>query len=239
MSPHINAKKNEIAKLVLMPGDPLRAKFMANKFLEKPKLVNDIRNMLFYTGKYKGVEITIAASGMGCASMGIYSYELFKFYDVDCIIRIGSAGSYVKELELLDIVNVSSSIGENDFAKIAAGIDTKNMPATPKVFEAINLKAEEMNMKVNKSIAHCSDVFYRKNLDDYKMISKKYNASCVEMESFALFSNAVAANKEAGCLVSISDSFGSNTSITPADRELKFCDMVKLALESIIVFAKP
>ncbi len=129
MTPHINAKKEDIAKTVLMPGDPLRAKFIAETFLENVKLVNEIRNMYMYTVTYQNKPITIAGSGMGCPSIGIYSYELFKFYDVDNIIRIGSAGSYDASLKVYDIVNITGAYGENNFAQIVAGVNDKVLQA--------------------------------------------------------------------------------------------------------------
>ncbi|WP_425380321.1 purine-nucleoside phosphorylase [Spiroplasma endosymbiont of Stenodema calcarata] len=234
MTPHINAKKEDIAKTVLMPGDPLRAKFIAEKFLQNVKLVNEIRNMYMYTGTYHNKPITIAGSGMGCPSIGIYSYELFKFYDVDNIIRIGSAGSYDAELKVYDIVNATAAYGENNFAQIVAGIDEKVLPASKNIFETIEEIAKATGVKTYAGIVHSSDVFYRKNADEWKKIKAEYNAVCVEMESFALFANALALKKNAATLLTISDSFISGEVTSAAERQNNFYQMVELALQSAI-----
>ncbi|AGM24816.1 purine-nucleoside phosphorylase [Spiroplasma chrysopicola] len=236
MTPHINAEKKDIAKIVLMPGDPLRAKFIAENFLDNFRLVNDVRNMYMYTGTYHGKEITIAGSGMGCPSIGIYSYELFKFYDVECIIRIGSAGSYVSELDIYDLVNVTSAYGENNYAKIVAGIDDQVLEASQEVVDLITTTAQGLQLKLKNARVHSSDVFYRQNPDDWKKINKEYDALCVEMESFALFANARALNKKAGCLLTISDSFISGVLTTAEERQNNFKKMMELALETIIKF---
>ena len=119
MSLHISADTGEIARIVLMPGDPLRAKHIAENMLENPALVSQIRNMFFYTGTYKGVRLTIGGSGMGCPSIGIYSHELYDFYNVECIIRIGTAGAYTTDLKLFDLVNVETAYSESSYAKFA------------------------------------------------------------------------------------------------------------------------
>ncbi|WHQ36854.1 purine-nucleoside phosphorylase [Spiroplasma sp. SV19] len=234
MTPHINAKKEDIAKTVLMPGDPLRAKFIAETFLENVKLVNEIRNMYMYTGTYQNKPITIAGSGMGCPSIGIYSYELFKFYDVDNIIRIGSAGSYDASLKIYDIVNVTGAYGENNFAQIVAGVNDKVLAASKSIFETIEEVAQTVKIKTYPGIVHSSDVFYRKNADDWKRIKAEYNTVCVEMESFALFANALALNKNAATLLTISDSFISGEVTSAAERQNNFHQMVELALQSAI-----
>src|SRR5699024_9071865 len=182
MTPHIKSKKEDIASVVLMPGDPLRAKMIAEKYLENPRLVNDVRNMFFYTGTYKGKEITIAGSGMGCPSIGIYSYELFKFYDVNCIIRIGSCGSYNEKFKVYDTFNTEIAFGESSFAKCAAGIDDMEIPASKEIFDLIEATAKDMNINLKSGRAHSSDVFYR--LDDSMEFAKKHNLDVVEMESF-------------------------------------------------------
>ncbi|WP_425377750.1 purine-nucleoside phosphorylase [Spiroplasma endosymbiont of Polydrusus pterygomalis] len=234
MTPHINAKKEDIAPTVLMPGDPLRAKFIAETFLENVKLVNEIRNMYMYTGTYKNKTITIAGSGMGCPSIGIYSYELFKFYNVDNIIRIGSAGSYDTKLNIYDIVNVTGAYGENNYVKIVAGIDDKVLSSSPHLFETIEAVAKEQQIKTLPGIVHSSDVFYRKDEDDWKKIKSEYNAICVEMEAFALFANALTLKKQAATLLTISDSFITGDVTTAAERQNNFCQMVELALESAL-----
>ncbi|AKX33741.1 purine nucleoside phosphorylase [Spiroplasma litorale] len=236
MTPHINSKKDEIAKIVLMPGDPLRAKKIAETFLKDYKLVNDVRNMYIYTGFYKDVKITIAGSGMGCPSIGIYSYELFKFYDVDCIIRVGSAGSYNKNINVYDIYNVKSAFGENNYAKIAGNINDNIIKSSEEVFNTIEETSKKLDIKLHSGIAHSSDVFYR--MGDSIEFAKSKNLDVVEMESFALFANAIITNKKAGCLLTISDSFITKEATTSEERQNKFMKMCELALESSISLLK-
>ncbi len=230
MTPHINAKKEDIAKIVLMPGDPLRAEKIAKTYLKDYKLVNEVRNMFMYTGFYNGIKVTIAGSGMGCPSIGIYSYELFKFYDVDCIIRVGSAGSYNADINVYDIYNVKEALGESNYAKIAANIDNNIVPSTKEVYDLINVVAEERKISLHSGRAHSSDVFYR--YDDSLEFAAKNNLDVVEMESFALFANALVTNKQAACLLTISDSFITKKATTPEERQNNFMNMIELALET-------
>lgn len=231
-TPHINAERNDIAKIVLMPGDPLRAKVIANEYLEDVKEVNNIRNMLMFTGIYKGKKVTIAGSGMGCPSIGIYSYELFKFYDVDVIIRIGSAGAYTSELEIHDLFNVTKAYSESTFAKVAFNYEDDILSASVDLVNKINQTADKMKLKIQNGIVHSSDVFYRQNFDDYKKINTEKLAQAVEMESFALFANAKFLNKKAACILTISDSLVTKAEIKAEDRQNSFKNMMKLALET-------
>lgn len=232
MTPHISAKKEDIAKTVLMPGDPLRAKMIAEKFLTDVKLVNEVRNMLMFTGTYKGVKVTIAGSGMGCPSIGIYSYELFKFYDVENIIRIGSGGSYKADLNVYDTFNVKDAFGESDYAKIAANIDSRIIPASDDLYNLIEETAKEMNITTHTGICHSSDVFYR--FEDSLEFAAKNDLAIVEMESFALFANAIVTGKKAACLLTVSDSFVTKEATTAEERQNKFLNMIELALETTI-----
>lgn len=237
-TPHIKAQKDQIAKVVIMPGDPLRAKFIAENFLEKPQLVNNIRNMLMYTGQYKGKKITVAASGMGMASIGIYSFELFKFYNVDCIIRVGSAGSYQKDVNIYDVINVKEAYSESTFAKYAAGFKGDIINSTSDIFNTINESGKKLSESINlkTGIIHSSDVFYRLKKDEWTTDNKIKKCLAVEMESFALFANAKHLKKSAGCLLTISDSFITGESISAELRETSFKKMMQLALESAIAF---
>ncbi|ASZ09432.1 purine-nucleoside phosphorylase [Mesoplasma chauliocola] len=232
MTPHINAKKGEIAKTVLMPGDPLRAKKIAETFLKDVKLVNEVRNMLIFTGTYKGKEVTIAGSGMGCPSIGIYSYELFNFYDVENIIRIGSAGSYKEKINLYDIYNVKEAYGDSDYAKIAANIDNRIIGSSDKLFNLIEKTATEFDIQTLSGRIHSSDVFYRH--ENVFSFAEKNNLDAVEMESFALFANAIKANKQAACLLTISDNLVTKEETTAEERQNNFMKMVELALETAI-----
>ncbi|WP_342269016.1 purine-nucleoside phosphorylase [Spiroplasma endosymbiont of Aspidapion aeneum] len=236
MTPHISAKKGDIAKIVLMPGDPRRAKYITEKYLDNYKLVSEVRNMLMFTGSYKGCEISIAGSGMGCPSIGIYSYELFNMYDVDLIIRMGSAGSYIKELNVFDMVNTKEAMGESNFAKIAAGLDENVLKPGKKIFDIINETAKKNNIRIFEGRVHSSDVFYR-NENSLKFANDN-KLDCVEMESFALFANAIKSKKQAATILTISDSFITNEKTSPEERQNSFTNMMELALESALNYNK-
>ncbi|VEU62753.1 purine-nucleoside phosphorylase [Mycoplasmopsis bovirhinis] len=230
MTPHISAKKGEIAKTVIMPGDPLRAKYIAETFLDPGyKLVNSVRNMFMYTGTYKGKEITIAGSGMGCPSIGIYSYELFKFYDVDRIVRIGSAGSYVKELGLYEVVLATEAYADSDaFRKLALGKGGNTSLPSARLNEEIQNIANELGHKLTKGRVHSSDVFY--SVVPLEERIKETQAVCVEMESYALFTNAEATGKEAACLLTISDNLITKEETSSQERQTAFVKMMEIAL---------
>ena len=232
MTPHIEASMGEIAKTVIMPGDPLRAKHIAEKFLKDAKLVNTVRNMLAYTGTYEGKEVTVMSSGMGMPSIGIYSYELYKFYDVENIIRVGSAGAYTKDLNLYDIVLVNGCYSESSFAKTQNGCEDNMMYANDTLNFYIKQAAEENNIHITLANVHSSDVFYKEN-DNYEELYKKYGCMCVEMESFALFHNAKVLNKKAACILTISDNLVTQEKTTPEERQNSFDKMIELALKSL------
>lgn len=231
-TPHINPK-GKIAKTVLMPGDPLRAKYIAENFLEDYELINDVRGMLGYTGKYQGKEVSVMGSGMGMPSIGIYSYELFNFYNVDNIIRIGSAGAYTDELNLYDVVLVSECYSNSTYALNLNGDKAEIQKASKKLNEHIKKVSEAKNFKVKYGKIHSSDVFYGQDHDAYKKLYQDHGCLCVEMESFALFANARLLNKEAACLLTISDSLATGEKTTALERQTAFNEMVKLALESV------
>ena len=225
--------KSLIAKTVLMPGDPLRAKFIAETFLDNYRQINTVRNMLGYTGTYKGHYVTVFASGMGMPSIGIYSYELFKFYDVDTIIRIGSAGSYTEDLDIYEVFLAEGAYSESTFAK-TQGNETRNILYSNKeVNEKIEEKAKELNIKLNKGIVHSSDVFYKEN-DNFRELVANYGCLAVEMETFALFHNANVLNKRASAIVTISDNLVTHKETTSEERQNSFTNMMKIALETAI-----
>ncbi|WP_339024791.1 purine-nucleoside phosphorylase [Spiroplasma endosymbiont of Agriotes lineatus] len=238
MTPHISAKKEDIATIVLMPGDPIRAKYIATNYLQDVQLVNSVRNMLMFTGMYEEKRITIAGSGMGCPSIGIYSYELFKFYDVDVIIRIGSAGAYDEKLKLYDVINVSSVYGENNYAKIVGATDDDTIETNPNIYELINKTASDKNINIISGRVHCSDVFYRKNFEEYKRFLSEKQTIAVEMEAFALFANAKVLNKQVGCILTVSDSLVTKEATTSEKREQSFDKMMILALKTAVNFYK-
>ncbi|WP_162150576.1 purine-nucleoside phosphorylase [Acholeplasma equifetale] len=232
-TPHIELKdKDLIAKTVLMPGDPLRAKFIAETYLKDVVEINSVRNMFGYTGTYKGKKITVMGSGMGMPSIGIYSYELFKFYDVDTIIRIGSAGAYSPDLKLYDVVLAKAAWSESTYAKTMGVSNKKLLKATPAVNKKIKASAKKLGIPLHESVIHSSDVFYRINSDEYKDIFAKHGAVCVEMESFALFANALATGKNAACLLTISDSLVTHEATSSEERQKAFTKMMEIALNT-------
>jgi len=231
-TPHIEVdKKGVIAETVIMPGDPLRAKFIAENFLENPVLFNKVRNMFGYTGTYKGKKISVMGSGMGMPSIGIYSYELFKFYDVQNIIRVGSCGAYTDEIDLYDVILVEDAYSESTYAKTMANIEEEILKPSKELNERLENAAKSLNIPVHKGRIHSSDVFYRQNFDDYKKIRNQYGCIAVEMESFALFANAQVTGKNAACLLTVSDSLVTMKATTSEERMKSFTNMMKIALE--------
>ena len=230
-TPHNQAKVGDIAKNVLMPGDPLRAKFIAETFLTNVRLVNSVRNMLAFTGEYKGKEITVMASGMGMPSIGIYSYELYSQYGVENIVRVGSAGAYAADLDIYDVVLADSAWSQSTFAKTQNGYSEDKTYPSEELNNKIIETAKRLEMPLHVRTIHSSDVFYTEE-SVYEEIRDKYNCACVEMESFALFHNAKVLGKNAACLLTISDSFTSSKQTTPEERQTAFVNMMKIALET-------
>ncbi|MGL5246092.1 MAG: purine-nucleoside phosphorylase [Mycoplasmoidaceae bacterium] len=230
MTPHINAKKEDIANVVIMPGDPLRAKWIAENFLKNVVQVNSIRGMLAFTGTYNDKKITIMGHGMGIASIGIYSYELFKFYDVDLIIRVGSAGTYVRDIKLGDVLIVENAYSDSTYAEIL-GVDVKNkmIPANEEMVDLAFETSKQNGIEAKKINCHSSDVFYS-NLSPEEWF-KKSSSEVVEMESFGLFANAIILNKKSLCLLTCSDSLVTHESMPAEERQIGFSKMVKLSLD--------
>ena len=233
-TPHISANIEDIARTVLMPGDPLRAKFIAETFLKDVQLVNQVRNMFAYTGTYKGKKVTVMGSGMGMPSIGIYSYELYKFYDVENIIRIGSCGAYDQNLQLFDVLLVSKAYSESSYAKTMGVSNRHTLSASKVLNQRIKKAAHRLNKPIKEGVIHSSDVFYRLHHEAYRDIYKKHQTIAVEMESFALFSNAKALNKKAACLLTVSDSLVNHEETTSEQREKAFTNMMEIALNSVI-----
>ena len=228
-TPHINAKAGDFAKTVLMPGDPLRAKFIAETFLTDAVLVNNVRGIQGYTGYYNGKRVSVMASGMGMPSIGIYSYELFNFYDVDNIIRIGSAGAISEELKLRDIVIAMSASYNSVFA------GQYNLPGTyapTASYELVRKAVDEadrlgLSYKVGNILSN--DLFYDDGMRTLEW--QKMGVLAVEMESAALYMNAARAKKNALCICTISDCIYNSDSCTAEERQSTFTQMMKLALE--------
>lgn len=237
MAVHNEAKLGEIAKTVLMPGDPMRAKYIAETFLEDYKLVNQVRGMWCFTGKYKGKEISVMGSGMGMPSIGIYSYELYKFYGVENIIRIGSCGGHVEKLNVLDIVLVDKAYTEGNFAKNMTGNECHLVDSSSKLNDIIESTAREMNQKYVKGNMACTECFDPYLDDPYLFINrlpKENEIMGSEMESFALFYTAKKLEKNAACLLTVSDSLCKSEELTSEQRQTSMNDMIKLALEAVI-----
>ncbi|MCI9110397.1 MAG: purine-nucleoside phosphorylase [Bacilli bacterium] len=234
MTPHNEAKKCEIAKKVLMPGDPMRAKYIAENFLKDVKLVNEVRGMYAFTGTYEGTEITVMGSGMGIPSMGIYAYELFKFYDVEEIIRIGSAGANDPSLKLLDVVLTNQVYSSSNFAKDINNDDCHFIEPSLELNEKIINVAKEKGIVLNVGMTNCSEVFdaYITNLDEY--LSKlPEGVLATEMEAFALCYLAKMLGKKATCLMTVVDSKFTDEIVSSQQREKSLNNMIKLALDAI------
>ena len=220
-----------------MPGDPLRAKYIAENFLDDVKLVNSVRNMLAYTGFYKGKKITVFSSGMGMPSIGIYSYELYKFYDVNTIIRIGSCGAYSSNLNLFDTLLVDKSYTEGNFAYALCGEHEHIANSTSSINHIIENTAKEIGISYTKGNTLCSECFdyYIKSIDELvARFPKDLNIIGAEMEAFALFYTAKYLNKNASCLLTVVDSHAKKQEISSEEREKSLNDMIKLALESCL-----
>ena len=212
-TPHISAQMGDFAKTVLMPGDPLRAKYIAENFLENPRLVTDVRGMLGYTG----------------------TYELYTQYGVENIVRIGTAGSYVPEVKVMDVVLATSAFSESTFALVQSGVTEDELPSSPALNDAIRASAAKMGIKMHEGCTHSSDVFYPVNHPDEAGKAARraqHHCLCVEMESFALFANARALGKQATCLITISDSFVTPEIISAEVRQKGLNDMIKIALNA-------
>lgn len=228
---HNNAGIEDVSKTVLMPGDPLRAKFIAENYLSNVKEINTVRNMLGYTGEYNNKKITVMGSGMGIPSMGIYSYELFKFYDVDNIIRIGSAGSISEKLKLKKILLIMGASTNSNYASqfklpgtFAPVCDFGLLSETYKT-------AKEMNIDVEVGTALSSDTFYT-DVKENDTIWNKMNVLAVEMESAGLYMNAARLGKKALAITTVSDDILTGEGLTVEEREIGLDNMIKLALNT-------
>ena len=236
-TPHIEAELGEIAKIVLMPGDPKRAEFIAKNYLTGARLINVLRSMNAYTGYYKGVEVTIFPSGMGMPSMGIYSHELYDFYDVDVIIRIGSAGSYNKDLKLFDIFLSNSAYSETNFDEESINKDLEIINASIEINNIIKETAKKLDIDIKEGRVHTSETFYTSN-QSVKEEALKHGCDIVEMENYSLLVNAKKFHKKATGIFTITDELYSDNRMDAKSRELKLNTMITLALESVINLKK-
>lgn len=237
-TPHNSADRGEIAGTVLMPGDPLRARFIAEKYLENPLQFNSVRGMLGFTGTYRGKPVSVMGSGMGIPSIGIYSYELFTQYGVDNIIRIGSAGGYSESLQLYDVVLVLDAYSESSYARCQSGFEGDVTTATPALVSKLRGSGNNLGIPLVEGRVHSSDVFYRMpepgGAPYWHSVRDDKECVAVEMESFGLFHNASVTGKNAACLLTISDlMFALDKATTSQEREKSFTAMMEVALNAI------
>lgn len=229
-TPHISAGQGDFAKTVLLPGDPLRARFIAENFMSDVREVTHVRNILGYTGSYKGKEISVMATGMGMPSIGIYSYELYNFYGVENLIRIGSAGSIQEDVHVMDIVLAEGA------STTSAWADMYNLKGTFSAIASWDLlyqavkTAKKLGTKAVVGNILSEDAFYNDNPDAYKNW-KKMGIICLEMEAAALYMNAARCGKKALAMFTISDEILTGVSLSSDEREVSFKKMMELALE--------
>ena len=231
-TPHIGAHEGEIAKKVIMAGDPLRAKFMAETFLENPVQYNSVRGMLGYTGTYKGKRVSVQGHGMGMPSIGIYSYELYNFYGVETIIRTGSAGAYHPDLKLGDVMIAIGACTDSNYAAQYNLPGQFSPTADFALARAAVEKAEQMGIRYRVGNILSSDVFYGDDAERWKQW-QKMGVLAVEMEATALYMNAVRAGKSALCICTISDSLVHGTACSAEERQTSFTNMMKIAFDII------
>lgn len=229
-TPHIGAQKGAFAKTVLLPGDPLRAKFIAERYLDNVEVVSTVRNMLAFTGYYKGKRISIMGSGMGIPSIAIYSHELFNYYDVNTIIRIGSVGGYSEKCNIYDIIIVSGASTNSNFAAQFKVGGQLSALADFALLKKADEYAKKNNIKYHVGQILSSDVFYNADKEAWQ---KWARLGClgVEMESYALYINATLANKKALSICTVSDSFIHPGEVSIKDKEQNFIEMAEIALE--------
>ena len=233
-TPHNSASAGQIAKTVLMPGDPLRAKFIAETFLKDPVEFNSVRNMLGYTGTYNGKRISVMGSGMGIPSISLYAHELYSFYGVENIIRIGSTGTYKENIEVFDTILVTGSFSESSFAKCMCGDDSEFQYPDAKLNEDLKKAAAKLGITVREGLIWSSDVFYydERMLPGALQTAIEKDLIAAEMESFGLFATAKNLGKKAACILTVSDNIITHVETTAEERQLKLLDMIKIALEA-------
>lgn len=232
-TPHINAQLGDFAETVLMPGDPLRSKFIAENFLEDAVLVNNVRGVQGYTGTYKGKKVSVMASGMGMPAIGIYAHELFNFYDVKNIIRVGTAGGLTTDVKVRDVVMGQAAVTNSNWAAQYGTGDVK-IPAIASfdLLKKAEAAAKEIGVEPNIGLIFSSDVFYDTNTDYDKL--RDLGVMATEMESAALYMEATRAGKNALCICTISDHLVTGEVTTPEERQNTFTTMMKIALETAI-----
>jgi purine-nucleoside phosphorylase len=231
-TPHNAATKEQITKTVIMPGDPLRSKFIAETFLENPQLINNVRGIQGYVGTYKGVPVTVMAHGMGNPSLGIYTYELFNFYDVENIIRVGSIGAMQADLKIKDIIIAEQTYTKTNYDNFVLEHGEGFISASKELVDLAKETAENLGLNAHIGSIYCSDTFYTR--EDQVGLAKEKNLLGVEMESAALYINANNANKKALTICTVSDNLITQESAPSEVRQTGFTNMMKLALEMAV-----
>ena len=235
MTPHNEANINQIAKKVIMVGDPLRAKLIAETYLEDYEIVSKVRGNNIYTGSYKNKKITVMASGMGMPSIGIYAYELYKFYNVDTIIRVGTCGAYDKNLNLFDIILTKRSFSESNFGLTLDNNKEEIVYPSETLNNTIMEVAKNKDLKVILGDIVCTDSFYMDDVNKYfERLPEDFNPIAAEMESYALFYLANKFQKQAACILTVSDIIGTKIETTPEEREKGLKKAIELSLETLI-----
>lgn len=235
MTPHNEADINQIAKKVIMVGDPLRAKLIADTYLEDYEIVSKVRGNNIYTGNYKNNKITVMASGMGMPSMGIYAYELYKFYNVESIIRVGTCGAYDKSLNLFDIILTNKTFSESNFGLTLDNKKEEIVYPSETLNNIINQEAKDKNINLILGDIVCTDSFYMDDVNKYfERLPKDFKPKAAEMESYALFYLANKFKKQAACILTVSDIIGTNIETTPEEREKGLKKAIELALDTLV-----
>lgn len=232
-TPHIAAHKGQIAERILLPGDPLRAKFIAENWLSEQRQVSQVRNMLAYTGRWKGTPISVMGTGMGMPSLGIYVAELCEFYHVQKLLRVGSCGAYSDELSLYDVLLVTDTWTESSFAQAHNGQAFERMAPSPQLTQTIREYAKQRQLILHEGCVHSSDVFYHGETFDFRRLYREQQTLAVEMEAFALFYLARHFQREAGALLTVSDSLVQQNAISSKAREQALVPMIELALDAL------
>ena len=238
MTPHNSARPGDFAKTVLMPGDPLRSKFIAENFLTDPKLVNNVRGVQGYTGKWKDVPVSVMASGMGMPAIGIYSWELYSSYNVENIIRVGSAGALQDNVNVMDIVIAQGACTNSNYAEHFNFPGTFAPIAEPKLLRYAMDTAEERGVTWHVGNIYSSDNFYHPKSYDGTLAVRRMGVLAVEMEAAALYANAAYLGKRALCICTISDHLYKEEELSPEERQTGFNEMIEIALDTAVKMEK-
>lgn len=229
---HNHAEMGDIARVALLCGDPLRARMIAGEFFSEAVQFNEIRNMLGYTGRWKGLRLSVMGSGMGCPSMGIYSHELYWKYGVDTILRVGSCGAFSEEIAMNDILLAESSYSESSYAMTYSGYEGHTVYPSVHINGLALESAARLGRRLIPAKIHTTDCFYRMDKEANFKIREKFGCVAEDMESFALFHNAAVAGKQAASFLTVSDHSITHEKATAQQRQERFVEMVELALET-------